>query len=253
MLRLSVTSLTTFIARCALVLAGLCTPFVMPASSKAGSRAAHVYNNNLPGKEEGYGMLYDELQLDTLNLSRKAFTYAVKGYSRLQAQGQLQNDNVISIIDFSLPSNKKRLFVIDMISGKLLFNTFVSHGRNSGKAIATRFSNKPGSYMSSLGFYITGSTYFGEHGYSLRLQGIEKGINDKALKRGIVMHSADYVEEDYIQQRGYSGRSEGCPAIPAEFQQQVIETIKDGSCLFLYSPNKFYTAHSKIVPRRTIG
>jgi hypothetical protein len=228
----------------------------MPASTKTGggraARAAHV-TGDLPGKADSYTVLYDDLQLDTLSLSRKAFTYAIKGYSRLQAQGQLQNDNVISIIDFSIPSNKKRLFVIDMISGKLLYNTFVSHGRNSGKAVATRFSNRPGSFMSSLGFYITGGTYFGEHGYSLRLVGIEKGINDKALKRGIVMHSADYVEEDYIQQRGYSGRSEGCPAIPAEFQQQVIETIKDGSCLFLYSPNKFYTTHSKIVSRKAVG
>jgi hypothetical protein len=223
----------------------------MPASSTAGHRAEGGYH--LGKEEDAYTMLYDELQLDTLSLSRKAFNFAIRGFAKLRAMGQIQNDNVISIIDFSLPSNKKRLFVIDMISGKLLFNTFVSHGRGSGKAMATRFSNRPGSYMSSLGFYVTGGTYFGEHGYSLRLQGIEKGINDKALARGIVMHSAAYVDEDYIQQKGYSGRSEGCPAIPEEFQQPVIETIKDGSCLLIYSPNKFYTTHSRIVSRRTVG
>jgi len=250
MVRLKTSSLTAFVARYGLLLVCLCIPFMMPASSKTGYMAAGA---SLMNREEAYTLLYDELQLDTLNLSRKAFNYAVKGFSRLQAQGALQNTSIISIVDFSLPSNKKRLFVIDMTNGALLFNTFVSHGRGSGKAMATRFSNKPGSNMSSLGFYVTGSTYMGEHGMSLRLQGLEKGINDKALKRGIVMHSAAYVEEDYIQQRGYSGRSEGCPAIPEEFQQPVIETIKDGSCLFLYSPNKFYITHSKIVPRRAVG
>ena len=249
MVRLCTTSLTRLFARYGLLLGCVCMPFMMPASSKVGHVAASAYM----GKEESYTLLYDELQLDTLSLSRKAFNYAIKGFARLQSQGMLQNNNVVSIVDFSLPSSRKRLFVIDMVSGTLLFNTYVSHGRGSGQAMATRFSNKPGSNMSSLGFYITGGTYIGEHGMSLRLQGIEKGINDKALKRGIVMHSAAYVEEDYIQQRGYSGRSEGCPAIPEEFQEPVIETIKDGSCLFLYSPNKFYTAHSKIVPRKIVG
>ena len=246
MVRLCFTSITKRVARYGLLLGLLCTPFMMPASSKVGHVAATAYM----GKEDSYNMLYDELQLDTLNLSRKAFAYAVKGFAKLQAKGMLNNTSIISIVDFSLPSSKKRLFVIDMQNGSLLFNTYVSHGRGSGQAMATRFSNRPGSNMSSLGFYITGGTYIGEHGVSLRLQGIEKGINDKALKRGIVMHSADYVEEDYIQQRGYSGRSEGCPAIPQEFQEPVIETIKDGSCLFLYSPNKFYSTHSKIVSRK---
>ncbi|MBS1563750.1 MAG: murein L,D-transpeptidase catalytic domain family protein [Bacteroidetes bacterium] len=249
MVRQCITSLTKRMSRYGLLLGLICVPFTMPASSKK----LVVEVKAAMGREESYRMLYDELQLDTLNLSRKAFNYAIKGFARLQSQGMLNNSNVISIVDFSLPSSKKRLFVIDMVSGTLLFNTYVSHGRGSGQAMATRFSNKPGSYMSSLGFYITGSTYMGEHGMSLRLQGIEKGINDKALKRGIVMHSADYVEEDYIQQRGYSGRSEGCPAIPAEFQEPVIETIKEGSCLFLYSPNKFYATHSRIVPRKAVG
>ena len=249
MVRLCTTSLTRLFARYGLLLGLLCMPFMMPASSRAG----HVASGAPMGKEDSYNLLYDELQLDTLSLSRKAFNFAIKGFARLQAQGMLQNNSVISIVDFSLPSNKKRLFIIDMVSGRLLFNTFVSHGRGSGQAMATRFSNKPGSNMSSLGFYITGSTYIGEHGVSLRLQGIEKGINDKALKRGIVMHSAAYVEEDYIQQRGYSGRSEGCPAIPEEYQEPVIETIKDGSCLFLYSPNKFYTSHTRIIPRKKLG
>jgi hypothetical protein len=191
--------------------------------------------------------LYDSLQLSGLGLSKAAFEYALTGYNTLIESGKIQKDNILTIIDFSLPSSKKRLFVIDLVSGQLLFNTFVSHGRNSGNVIATKFSNAFNSLKSSLGFYTTAGTYLGKHGYSLRLEGQEVGINDNAFKRGIVIHSANYVSENAANVKGFVGRSQGCPAIPESLKKPIIETIRDGSCLFVYSPDRFYAAHSKLL------
>jgi L,D-transpeptidase catalytic domain len=196
-------------------------------------------------------VLYDNLRLDTLSLSREAFLYATQGYKNMLAAGELSNDRILSIVDFSLPSSQKRLFIIDMESGKLLFNTWVSHGRNSGTDMATRFSNNPESFQTSLGFYITGNTYRGEHGYSLKLEGQEQGINDNALLRKIVIHGAAYVNQRTIAQKGYIGRSLGCPAIPDKLHKAIINVIRDGSCLFLYSPDTSYITRSKILSRPT--
>ena len=194
-----------------------------------------------------FARLYDSLSLGSLGLTREAYGEAMQGFDRLQSSGAIKNQRVMSIIDFSLPSFAKRLFVIDLVSGKLLFNTFVAHGRNSGDAFATSFSNRPNSLQSSLGFYITGDTYRGHHGYSLRLQGMEPGINDQAFSRGIVMHAARYVSDAQARRYGYIGRSEGCPAIPAALHRAVIEKIKDGSCLFIYSPDKTYSIQSGLL------
>jgi hypothetical protein len=196
---------------------------------------------------ESKAMLYDNLRLDTLALSRQAFEYALEGYKSLKTAGELSNDRILSIVDFSLPSSQKRLFIIDIISGKLLFNTFVSHGRNSGAAMATQFSNRPESNQSSLGFYVTGDTYRGEHGYSLKLEGMERGINDNAYMRKIVVHGAPYVNEKVIAQKGFIGRSLGCPAIPDRLKTAVINVIRNGSCLFLYSPDRHYLSHSSVL------
>ncbi len=191
--------------------------------------------------------MYDTLELEALGLSREAFEKAMQGYHYLLASGKIINQDIISIIDFSLPSDKKRLFVIDLKEGELVYNTFVAHGKRSGTKLATQFSNKKESNKSSLGFYVTGETYNGHHGYSLRLEGEEKGINDNALNRGIVMHSASYVDEKIIEGQGYIGRSLGCPAIPSNVYKQVIGTIRNGTCLFIYSPDKYYASHSKII------
>jgi L,D-transpeptidase catalytic domain len=191
--------------------------------------------------------VYDSLQLDALGLSKQAYDYAVRGFKSLRSMGKLTNDSIISIIDFSLSSAKKRLFVIDIKNYKVLYNTYVAHGRNSGAEYAKQFSNNPKSKKSSLGFYITGNTYEGEHGYSLHLEGEEKGINDNAFKRAIVIHCADYVNENYIRSKGYIGRSLGCPAIPEQIYKPIIDEIKDGSCLFLYSPNQYYLSHSRFL------
>ncbi len=194
-----------------------------------------------------YASLYDSLHLGIAGLSKDAFTNAITGYTYLLSQGKIKNDGVLSIVDFSLPSSVKRLFVIDLKNYVMLFNTYVSHGRNSGKAVASEFSNDRNSFKSSLGFYVTSGTYKGKHGYSLKLEGEEQGINDNALNRGIVMHCAQYVTENFIKRQGYIGRSEGCPAVPPTMYKPIIEKIKDGSCLFMYSPDKFYMSHSAIL------
>ncbi len=191
--------------------------------------------------------IYDSLQLNDLGLSKQAFVEALKGYSILRSQGKLNNDNVISIVDFSLPSTQKRLFVIDLENYKLLFNTYVAHGCNSGKEYAQRFSNSLKSHMSSLGFYVTQETYYGEHGLSLKLEGEEKGINDNAERRAIVIHPADYVSEKTVQSLGYLGRSYGCPALPEKVAEPIIETIKDGSCFFVYSDSQKYISRSPVL------
>ncbi len=191
--------------------------------------------------------LYTSLHLDSMELSHEAYSYALQGLENLEDAGVVSNDNIITVIDFSLPSYKKRLFVIDLSSGELLFNTYVSHGRNSGKDMAKRFSNRLNSFQSSPGFYITGNTYYGQHGYSLRLDGKEKGINDNALLRKIVIHSADYASNNSIKQLGYLGRSLGCPAVPQAVHKPLINTIKDGSCLFIYSPDTNYINQSELI------
>lgn len=191
-----------------------------------------------------FDVLYDNLDLQGLALTREAYHKAVLGFLGMQMTGAVRNADVLSIVDFSLPSTQKRLFVIDMLNGRLLFNTFVAHGRNSGQLMATRFSNRTNSFMSSLGFYLTGDPFIGSHGYSLQLQGMERGWNDHAFQRRIIIHPADYVSEQHIQQWGVLGRSEGCPAIPEELDTAIIDQIKGGSCLFLYAPDKKYARRS---------
>ncbi|MEO6455698.1 MAG: murein L,D-transpeptidase catalytic domain family protein [Ginsengibacter sp.] len=196
-----------------------------------------------------YASVFDSLKLNSLGLSRQAFDYAITGFKYLISLNKLNNDEIISIVDFSLPSSKKRLFILDLKNSKILFNTYVAHGRNSGKDFANQFSNENESYKSSLGFYVTQDTYIGNHGFSLRLQGEEKGINDNANSRAIVMHSAWYVNENIVKSQGYIGRSQGCPALPEELCKPIIEKIKKGSCLFLYSPDKYYFSHSEILQK----
>lgn len=191
-------------------------------------------------------LLYSSLQLDSLGLNAEAYHKAITGFLNMVISGEVHNPGVLSIIDFSRPSSEKRLFVLDTYDGSLLFNTLVAHGRNSGKLLATRFSNRRNSYMSSLGFYVTGDPFIGQHGYSLRLEGIEKGWNDNASSRRIIMHPADYVSEEHIRQWGYLGRSEGCPAIPEELDSAIIDSIRGGSCLFIYSPDTRYLQRSRL-------
>ncbi|MBK6383516.1 MAG: murein L,D-transpeptidase catalytic domain family protein [Chitinophagaceae bacterium] len=181
--------------------------------------------------------VYDSLHLNLKGLSQQAFDFAKEGLRKLIEEGKLLNDSLLSIVDFSLPSNQKRLFIIDLKNYNILFNTFVAHGSNTGREWATTFSNQNSSHMSSPGFYITRETYEGGNGYSLKLEGVERGINDKAYERGIVVHGAGYVSEAQANSRGYIGRSHGCPAVPTQLSKPIINTIKNGTCLFVYHPS----------------
>jgi L,D-transpeptidase catalytic domain len=190
---------------------------------------------------------YASWQLDKQGISIDLFAYAIKGYEYLNQLNRIANKEFITIIDFSKPSSEKRLFVINTATGNVVFKTLVAHGRNSGKEWAKAFSNTASSFASSLGFYTTSEVYNGKHGISLRLNGCEKGFNDNAYKRAVVMHGADYVSEHFLEQNGYLGRSHGCPAVPTNVSKKIIETIKDGSCLFIYAPSKQYLSLSAII------
>ena len=191
--------------------------------------------------------IYDSLQLGMAGLNRKAFDLALTGWERLNRDGKLANQDVVGIIDFSQPSTNKRLYVLDVKNHSLLFNSLVAHGRNSGKKEAVSFSNRPSSYKSSPGFYVTGDPYKGSNGYSLRLNGMESGINDKALARGIVIHGANYVSESFISGRGFIGRSQGCPAVPLKEAKDIINTMKGGACLYIYTPDQRYLSRSEMI------
>lgn len=172
---------------------------------------------------------------------------AVSGYLNLLEKKRIQSGTPLSIIDFSLPSSTERLWIINPENGELLHHSLVSHGRNSGDLMAKKFSNINSSFMSSIGFYVTGETYQGKHGYSLRLDGVEKGFNDNARKRAIVIHGAEYANQDFVVATGRLGRSLGCPALPMAFHKEIIDTIKDGSCLFIYGKDQTYIQKSSLI------
>jgi hypothetical protein len=191
--------------------------------------------------------LYKEMNLKKFGLSVKAFEYALRGYKNLVDRGKVMRDQVLSICDFSQSSRRKRFYVIDMAEKKVLINTWVAHGRNSGGEYARSFSNSPESHKSSLGFYVTGNTYYGSHGLALKIEGLEKNINDKADERNIVIHGSNYVGAGFLARSPINGRSFGCPALPQQETGKIIQKIKDGSCLFIYHPTKTYIQKSKVL------
>jgi hypothetical protein len=194
-----------------------------------------------------YGtLLYDSLDLKETGLSKEVFDYAYKGYEKLRSESAVGNDQYLTIVDFSQSSRKKRFYLVDVKNYKLVVNTFVAHGKNTGVDMATKFSNIPESNQSSLGFYVTKNTYIGKHGLSLRVAGMEAGFNDKAEARAIVVHGADYVNPGRVNS-GYMGRSQGCPALPENVSAEVINRIKDGSTMFLYYPAQDYLRSSRII------
>ena len=195
-------------------------------------------------------VLFDSLNLGKMGLGRRAYDYAMLGYNVLKAKGKLSNSEILSIADMSAPSGKKRFFVIDVKRYKLLFVTYVAHGRNSGLDKTLYFSNEAESFKSSVGFYITSSTYSGKHGYSMRLEGVEIGFNNNALERDIVVHSADYVSEGIVKSQGYVGRSLGCPALSPHVYKPIIGKIKNGSCLFVYGNDSKYIINSKLIKQK---
>lgn len=197
--------------------------------------------------ESGYSAekIFESLAQDDQNTPNfEALNHALEGWEKL-AEGL--DKPLLTLIDFTLPSTEKRLWVIDVEKGKILLNTVVAHGRNTGELMATNFSNTHESFQSSLGFYKTAETYHGKHGYSLRLDGLEKGFNDQARARAIVIHGAEYAREEFAKTTGRLGRSLGCPALPPELSAKVIDLIKGGSLLFIYGKDDKYLRQSALV------
>ncbi|HMI07793.1 MAG TPA: murein L,D-transpeptidase catalytic domain family protein [Flavobacterium sp.] len=192
--------------------------------------------------------IYHNLHSNTISAMPKleSFTKALEGFYSLKEKGMITKD-ILTLVDFSLSSNVKRLWVIDLSTNTVLFNSLVAHGKNTGEEFAETFSNSAESFKSSLGFYATGEIYNGKHGQSLKLDGLEAGINDGARARGVVMHGADYVSESFIRDHHRLGRSQGCPALPVELTNEIINTIKDKSCLFIYHPSRNYKAATKLI------
>lgn len=185
--------------------------------------------------------IYRELNLEPAGLGREVFNKAVTGFYNLKAKGKLSGgEQVLSIVDFDLPSREKRLWIIDLEKKELLFRTLVSHGKGSGSGKATRFSNREASHQSSLGFYVTGEVYYGKHGRSLRLDGMDPGFNNNARRRAIVLHGADYVSQGFIDRTGRLGRSFGCPAVPAALSDDIIDRISNKTVMFIHGTGTGY-------------
>lgn len=230
----------------------LCSFLLLPVV-KAGNNSERSekitstdHNTAEASNVEYYGnLLYDSLHLGRLGMKKDALMYAYKGQQNLVKKGRISNPGILTVCDFSQPSHNKRLYIIDVRNFKILLHTYVAHGKNSGNLYAQKFSNRPRSLQSSLGFYVTKGTYFGNHGLSLRLSGQDRGFNDRAEARAIVVHGAGYIGDEWVG--GKMGRSFGCPAVPARYASKVINLIKNGTCLFIYHPLKSYLHGSNVL------
>ena len=229
----------------------MCTSFTLIPTAGSYPTAVAVplphLSYSFTGMADAATEKYTAINLQQYGLSEEAFIHAWKGYQKLLERKMISRSTYLTICDFSQSSRQKRLYIIDVVNNKLVINTYVAHGKNSGAEYATRFSNKPESLQSSLGFYITSGTYTGEHGLSLRINGVDPGYNDKALLRTIVIHGAAYVDAARAKAGGFMGRSWGCPAVPKKESADIITTIKNGTCLFIYHPGKAYLLGSKIL------
>ena len=213
--------------------------------SKSLSLASVVKNEVKDGTNDE--SIYNSIDSNNFDMPAfECFSRAIQGFNKLKASG-LVDKEYLTIVDYSLPSTAKRLWIIDLKANKIIMNSLVAHGKNSGANYATSFSNKSESNKSSLGFFITGETYMGKHGLSLKLDGLESGINDSARDRSIVMHAADYVTEDFARVHHRLGLSHGCPALPPNLSGKIIAMIKGKSCLFIYHPSMAYNSTSKLV------
>ncbi|QPH40777.1 murein L,D-transpeptidase catalytic domain family protein [Pedobacter endophyticus] len=184
--------------------------------------------------------LYHAAKLDSAGLKVEVFEKALTGFYNMKYNGLLHAKSILTIADFDQESSKKRLYIIDLDKKKLILNTWVAHGQNSGGDKPTLFSNTPNSNQSSIGFYLTGEVYYGKHGRSLKLDGMDRGFNNNARERAIVVHGADYVCQETINQLGRLGRSQGCPAVPAKLAEKVINTISDRTVLFINNSDQKY-------------
>lgn len=213
-------------ASCVFVIAaGLCLGATLPAAAAGGTELVRALTVVAP------------------TLDRSVLRRAVAAMNCALDRG-LERAERLAIIDFSLPSSEQRLWIFDLSQRELLLNELVAHGQGSGQNVASRFSNVSGSHQSSIGLFRTSESYRGRHGYSLRMDGLEAGINDLARERAIVIHGADYVDPQWIDRQGRIGRSQGCPAVRQEVASIVVDTLKDGQFLFSWYPDPDWLANS---------
>jgi len=225
----------------------LSIPLSNSAPGERNINSNHNIISDVDNNEVLVKNLYAECNLKN-KLDYNVFKHAMDGYNSIE----LSNKKLLSIIDYSKPSTEKRFFIIDIENHKLLYHTLVAHGKKSGYLNATKFSNKYGSYKSSLGFFRTGNSYFGIRGYSLKLEGLEKGINDNARLRGIIIHGANYVDERLVNGNGVIGRSWGCPAVSNKLSKEIINLLKGGSLLYIYANDELYKENSVIANHNVI-
>lgn len=199
--------------------------FVIALSAHAGSLS-----------EKGLKKLAETLHVQAPNISTKVITKAIQAYKNAKHRGLVDKD-IITVVDYSLPSAKKRLAVVNLNKAKVLYYTYVAHGKGSGLKYATHFSNRPGTEASSLGIYRTAQTYYGKHGYSLRLKGLNPEFNGAAYRRDIVVHSAWYVSQAFADKYGRMGRSWGCFALSKKVEKSVVNVIRGGTMLMAYYPD----------------
>jgi L,D-transpeptidase catalytic domain len=173
------------------------------------------------------------------------FGMALSAASCAVRTGDVAPPRTLTVIDYSKPSTEKRLWVFDLETRTLLYQELVAHGQGSGDAVANKFSNEPDTHRTSLGLFVTEGAYVGKNGYSLRLDGLDKGVNDRALERAIVMHGAPYVSDQFIKAYGRLGRSWGCPALRSDVAREVIDRVKDGGLVFAYYPDQDWLKSSK--------
>ncbi|MGX6591974.1 murein L,D-transpeptidase catalytic domain family protein [Cetobacterium ceti] len=197
------------------------------------------YSKNISQSDE----LYKNMNLENI-INKKVFQMALTGFNKISNK----KNNLLTIIDYTKPSTEKRFYVLDLDKKILLYNTYVTHGKNSGKIMAIKFSNIINSYQSSIGFFLTNKEpYVGSNGYSLRMVGLEKGFNSNALERNIVIHGADYATPEYMNHLGFLGRSLGCPAVPTKLSKNIIDTIKDNTVLFIVGDDDKYFNNSQLI------
>ena len=222
------------IATAVLIVSGAMTAAAAPdvtASSNANMTFA---------RETFEGASLGSIESEVFNLALNAASCAVRS-------GKVSNPKTLTVIDYSRPSSQQRLWVIDLTTKELLYEELVAHGQGSGGATATMFSNEPETHRTSLGLFKTDDTYVGKNGYSLRLDGLDKGINDKARERAIVMHGAPYVSEAFVRANGRLGRSWGCPAIRKDIAKAMIDRVKGGGLVFAYYPDAKWLKSSKFL------
>lgn len=212
-------------------------------TTKSAPKAEIITENisrvSLTAEEKMAEIYRDFSALNITMPSETAFYKGLTGYNKLKKENRIENE-LLTIVDFSLPSTEKRMWILDMNTKKVLFNTYVAHGQGTGGNLATKFSNTSNSHQSSLGFYVTAETYYGKNGLSLFIDGMEKGFNSNARNRYVVIHGADYVTQKFINRSGRLGRSYGCPAVPTRLSKEIINDIKGKSCFFIYSENQDY-------------